>query len=147
MIQARRGRYTFALAVMILCLQANRGVAQSARNLKQLSLEDLMDIDVSSVDRMDNPLSDTAAAVSVLTADDIMRSGATNIPELLRYVPGVDVARSDSDHWSVSIRGFASQFSKYVLVLIDGRIVYTPLFEKVCSGTFRMLTCRKHPTY
>src|SRR6185503_18476531 len=104
---------------------------QNPPNFKRLSLEELLDIDVSSVERTENRLSDTPAAVAVLTAEDIRRSGATTLPELLRYVPGVEVARKDSDHWSVTVRGFGSQFSKNVLVLIDGRIVYTPLFEGV----------------
>lgn len=73
----------------------------------------------------------TPAAIYVLTQDDIRRSGATSIPELLRMVPGVEVARIDSDHWSVGIRGFGSEFSKSVLVLIDGRSVYSPLFSGV----------------
>jgi outer membrane cobalamin receptor len=73
----------------------------------------------------------TPAAIYVLTQEDIRRSGATTIPELLRLVPGVEVARIDSDHWAVGIRGFGSQFSKSVLVLIDGRSVYSPLFAGV----------------
>jgi iron complex outermembrane receptor protein len=67
----------------------------------------------------------------VLTQDDIRHSGATSIPELLRLVPGVNVAREQSDQWAVAVRGFNSQFSKGLLVLIDGRSVYTPLFEGV----------------
>jgi iron complex outermembrane receptor protein len=73
----------------------------------------------------------TPAAIFVLTQEDIRRSGATSIPELLRLVPGVAVAQTDSDHWSISTRGFAGQFSKSLLVLIDGRSVYTPLFSGV----------------
>lgn len=73
----------------------------------------------------------TPAAISVLTQEDIRRSGLTSIPELLRLVPGVEVARSDSNHWAVGIRGFGGQFSRSVLVLIDGRSVYTPLFAGV----------------
>jgi iron complex outermembrane recepter protein len=119
------------LFIILLSLPADPLRGQNAPNFKRLSLEELLDIDVSSVERTENPLSDTPAAVAVLTAEDIRRSGATSLPELLRYVPGVEVARKDSDHWSVTVRGFGSQFSKDVLVLIDGRIVYTPLFEGV----------------
>ena len=71
------------------------------------------------------------AAVFVITQEDIRRSGATSIPEALRLAPGVEVGRIDADHWSVAIRGFAGQFSKNLLVLIDGRSVYTPLFSGV----------------
>jgi iron complex outermembrane recepter protein len=73
----------------------------------------------------------TPAAVFVVTQDDIRRSGATSIPEALRLAPGVEVARIDANHWSVAVRGFAGQFSKSLLVLVDGRSIYTPLFEGV----------------
>ncbi|HEV2499909.1 MAG TPA: TonB-dependent receptor plug domain-containing protein, partial [Terriglobia bacterium] len=69
----------------------------------------------------------TPAAIYVITQDDIRRSGAASIPDVLRLVPGVEVAQMDSDHWAVAIRGFNSQFSRYMLVLIDGRNVYSPL--------------------
>jgi iron complex outermembrane recepter protein len=121
----------YLLFVTLLSAPAGPLRGQNAPNFKTLSLEELLDIDVSSVERMETRLSDTPAAVAVLTAEDIRRSGATSLPELLRHVPGVEVARKDSDHWSVTVRGFGSQFSKDVLVLIDGRIVYTPLFEGV----------------
>jgi iron complex outermembrane receptor protein len=99
--------------------------------LKQLSLEQLGDVQVTTVNKEPEEVWQTPAAVSVLTQDDIRRSGATTIPELLRLVPGVEVARSQSDAWAVGIRGFNSGFSKGLLVLIDGRSVYTPLFEGV----------------
>jgi iron complex outermembrane receptor protein len=68
----------------------------------------------------------------VLTSEDIARSGATSIPDALRLVPGVDVARIDtSRNWVVGVRGFGDQFSKSVLVLIDGRAAYTPLWAGV----------------
>ena len=74
----------------------------------------------------------TPAAIYVLTGEDIRRSGVTNIPDALRLIPGVNVARvNGSRNWAVGIRGFGDQFSKYVLVLIDGRSVYTPLFGGV----------------
>jgi iron complex outermembrane receptor protein len=103
-------------------------------DLGALSLEELMDIEIviTSASRHAEPLADTAASVFVLTADQIRRSGATSIPELLRLVPGVEVARIDSNRWAVSMRGFNEQFANKLLVLVDGRSVYTPLF----SGTF-----------
>ena len=104
---------------------------QSPNQLKQLSLAELGDVEVTTVAKLPEEVWHTPAAVFVLTQDDIRRSGASSIPELLRLVPGVDVAREQSDQWSVGIRGFNSQFSKGLLVLIDGRSVYTPLFEGV----------------
>ncbi len=99
--------------------------------LKELSLAQLGDVQVTSVSKEPEEVWDTPAAIYVLTGEDIRRSGATTIPEALRLVPGVEVARIDSDHWSIGIRGFGSGFSKSLLVLIDGRSVYTPLFAGV----------------
>ncbi len=99
--------------------------------LKKLTLEELSRIDVTSVSKEANRGFKTPAAIYVLTSDDIRRSGATNIPDLLRLVPGVDVAQIDSDKWAIGIRGFQGRLSKSVLVLIDGRSVYTPLFAGV----------------
>ena len=74
-------------------------------------------------------VSRTPAAIYVITGEDIRRSGATSIPEALRLAPGVEVARIDSNKWSIGIRGFGSRLNRSVLVLIDGRTVYTPLFD------------------
>ncbi|HEY4009983.1 MAG TPA: TonB-dependent receptor [Acidobacteriaceae bacterium] len=102
-----------------------------AQQLKQLSLAQLGDVEVTTVSKEPEEVWNTPAAIAVLTQDDIRRSGATSIPELLRLIPGVNVAREQSDQWAVGVRGFNSQFSKGLLVLIDGRSVYTPLFEGV----------------
>ncbi len=102
-----------------------------AGNLKQLSLEQLGDLRVTTTSKEPEEVWRTAAAIYVLTQEDIRRSGATSVPEVLRLVPGVEVARIDSSSWAVGIRGFGSGFSKSVLVLIDGRNVYTPLFAGV----------------
>ncbi len=99
--------------------------------LKQLSLEQLGNVEVTSVSKEPEQLRKTPAAIFVITQEDIRRSGATSVPEALRLAPGVEVAQVDSDHWSIAIRGFAGQFSKSLLVLIDGRSVYTPLFSGV----------------
>ncbi len=96
-------------------------------NLKGLSLEQLGNVEVTTASKEPEEVWRTPAAIYVITQEDIRRSGATSIPEILRLAPGVEVARIDSDHWAVGIRGFGSQFSKSVLVLIDGRSVYTPL--------------------
>ena len=101
------------------------------KDLNQLSLEELGNVEVTTVSKEPEQVWETPAAIYVLTQDDIRRSGATSIPELLRTVPGVEVARIDSDHWAVGVRGFGGEFSKSLLVLIDGRSVYSPLFAGV----------------
>jgi len=105
--------------------------AQEKRDLASLSVDDLMNVEVTSVSRKGQKLADTAAAVFVITQDDIRRSGATSIPEVLRMVPGVDVARVNGNSWAVSARGSNGQFANKLLVMIDGRSVYTPLFSGV----------------
>ena len=99
--------------------------------LKHLSLEQLGDVEVTTASKEPEQVWQTPAAIYVLTQDDIRRSGATSIPEVLRLVPGVEVARINSNSWAVGIRGFGSSFSKSVLVMIDGRSVYTPLYAGV----------------
>jgi iron complex outermembrane receptor protein len=100
-------------------------------DLTQLSLEELMDVEVTSVSKRAEPISAAAAAVFVITQEDLRRSGATSIPEALRMVPGVEVARIDASKWAISARGFNGRFANKLLVLIDGRSVYTPLFSGV----------------
>ncbi len=96
-----------------------------------MSLEDLVNIRVVSVTMKSAPLSETAAAVYVITEEDIRRSGARLIPEILRMVPGVQVGRIDANKWAVSARGFNDRFANKMLVLVDGRSVYSPLFSGV----------------
>jgi iron complex outermembrane receptor protein len=100
-------------------------------DLANQSLEDLMNVEVSSVSKREEKLSRTASAVFVITQKDIQSSGATNIPDLLRMVPGLDVAQINGNTWAVSARGFNDQFADKLLVLIDGRTVYSPLFSGV----------------
>src|ERR1700730_14435802 len=100
-------------------------------HLTQISLEDLGDIEVTTTSKEPIKASRTPAAIYVITQEDIRRSGATSIPEALRLAPGVEVARADSNTWSIGVRGFASTLSRDVLVLIDGRTVYTPLYAGV----------------
>src|ERR1700736_1937782 len=99
--------------------------------LKKLSVEQLLDIDVTSVSKYPEKLSAAAAAVTVLTQEDITRSGVTNIPDALRLVPGLEVAQVDAHTWAISSRGFNDVFANKLLVLMDGRSVYTPLFSGV----------------
>ncbi|HEX5426384.1 MAG TPA: TonB-dependent receptor [Candidatus Acidoferrales bacterium] len=120
-----------ALAIGQTSWAQNTPTNQSNETLKQLSLEQLGNVQVTTVSKEPEEVWKTAAAIYVLTGDDIRRSGATTIPDALRLVPGVEVAQIDSDHWAVGIRGFGSEFSKSVLVLIDGRSVYSPLFSGV----------------
>lgn len=96
-----------------------------------MSIEDLMEIRVKSVSKKEQRLSRAASAVFVITAEDIRRSGATNIPDLLRMVPGLDVAQVNSSTWAISSRGFNDEAANKLLVLIDGRTVYSPLFGGV----------------
>jgi len=98
----------------------------SATNLTDISLEDLMNIQVTSVSKKEQKLSQTGAAAYVITQEDIRRSGATNIPDLLRQAPGVEVAQIDANTYAISIRGFNDRLADKVLVMIDGRTVYTP---------------------
>jgi iron complex outermembrane receptor protein len=116
-----------------LCAAAALGPAQTptAKDLAQTSLEDLMNIEVTSVSKKEQKLSQVGAAVFVITQEDIRRSGSTNIPDLLRMVPGIHVAQIDANIWAISIRGFTDRYGDKVLVLIDGRSVYSPLTSGV----------------
>src|SRR5436305_2027403 len=99
--------------------------------LKRLSLEELMQIDVTSVSKRSERLSAAAAAITVVTDDDIRRSGATSLPEALRLATGLEVAQTDGQTWAMRARGFNLTTSNQLLVLIDGRSIYTPLFSGV----------------
>ena len=116
---------------MAAALAISTNAQEQTADLTKATLEDLMNIQVTSVSRREQKLSEVAAAVFVITPDDIRRSGATNIPDLLRIVPGLDVAQIDASTWAISARGFNLQFADKLLVLIDGRAVYTPLFGGV----------------
>jgi iron complex outermembrane receptor protein len=105
--------------------------SQVTPDVTAMSVEDLMNMQVTSVSKRTQKVADAAAAVFVITQEDIQRSGARNIPETLRMVPGIEVARLDSNKWAISTRGFNGRFADKLLVLIDGRSVYTPLFSGV----------------
>src|SRR5271169_1154315 len=104
---------------------------QQPEDLTKKSIEDLMNMEVTSASKKEQKLSRVAAAIFVITQEDIRRSGARNIPDLLRMVPGLDVAQINANSWAISSRGFNLQFADKLLVLIDGRAVYTPLFGGV----------------
>jgi iron complex outermembrane receptor protein len=97
----------------------------------ELSLEDILNIEITSVSKKAQSLSEAPAAIFVITNDDLRRSGVTNIPDALRMVPGLNVARIDSNKWAVTSRGFNGRFANKLLVLIDGRSVYAPSFSGV----------------
>ncbi len=116
---------------MLLVPRSARSQISTPQALADSSLEDLMNVEVTSVSRKEQKLSRTAAAAYVISQEDIRRSGATNIPDVLRMAPGVDVAQIDANTWAISIRGFNDQYANMVLVLIDGRTVYTPISSGV----------------
>jgi iron complex outermembrane receptor protein len=99
--------------------------------LKRKSVEELMDIEVTSVSKRPEKLSETASAIQVITAEDIRRSGVTSLPEALRLASNLEVAQVDSRQWAISARGFNNTLANKMLVLIDGRTVYTPLYAGV----------------
>ncbi len=105
--------------------------ASSSHNLMDLSIEELMNIEVTTASRQAQKLSQTSSAVFVITQEDIRRSGATSIPDALRMAPGVEVSRINADKWSISIRGFNGRFANKLQVLMDGRSVYNPLFAGI----------------
>jgi len=122
------------LAGFLSVLLAGSTVAQNSRNVPDvtaMSMEDLMNLQVTSVSKRTQKVADAAAAIFVITQEDIRRSGATSIPEALRLVPGLEVARIDQNKWAIGSRGFNGRFDNKLLVLIDGRSVYTPLFSGV----------------
>lgn len=105
--------------------------AVASTGLTELSIEELMNIEVTSVTKKPQKLYESAAAIYVITQEDIRRSGMTNIPELLRLVPGLNVAQIGANKWAISSRGFNGLYANKLLVLIDGRTVYSPLFNGV----------------
>lgn len=132
---AARLAATIFVALLFLS-DLSRGNPQPAPSnpaaLKGLSLEQLSAIEITTPSKQPQPAMKAPVAIYVITGDDIKRSGATCIPEALRAAPGVEVARIDGNKWSIGIRGFGSRLSRSVLVLMDGRTVYTELF----AGTY-----------
>lgn len=131
------GRPSAILAIVGLLLlpcdspaQGQRVISETAY-LKKLSLEELANVQVTTVSRKEQRASEAAAAVFVITEEDIRRSGARSIPEALRLAPNLQVARANSRTWAISARGFTAPFANKLLVLIDGRSVYSPLFSGV----------------
>ncbi|MEP7304319.1 MAG: TonB-dependent receptor [Acidobacteriota bacterium] len=126
-------RWGRLLAALFGLSVASGPVAAQGRvpDLSQLSIEDLMNIEVTSASRKEQRASDVAAAVFVITHDDIRRSGMSTIPDLLRLAPGVDVAQINANKWAVSVRGFNGLYANKLLVLVDGRSTYSRIFSGV----------------
>lgn len=121
---------TKKLALMVLCCLNSASAAQD-QSLFDLSLDELLSLKVVTSGKSEQSLEDTPRALYVFTQEDIRNSGATVLPEVLRMVPGVQVSQISAHRWAVSIRGFHQEFSDKLLVLIDGRAIYTPVFSGV----------------
>jgi iron complex outermembrane receptor protein len=131
----RAAAFATACAIVTALVLANARAAEddapAPDSLKELSLEQLMDLEVTSASRHPEKLSGVAAAIEVITGDDIRRSGATSLPEALRLATSLDVAQKNSHDWAITARGFNTALANKLLVMIDGRTVYTPLFSGV----------------
>lgn len=128
----RRIFFPFLLFCCLFCLFAPC-FAQSKESirLKELALEELLDLEITTASRKPQPLSSVASSVSILAPEQIRRSGATTFPDVLRLASGIHVIRSDSRTWGVSARGLNLNTANKLQVLMDGRILYTPLFGGV----------------
>jgi len=128
--------FPLILSVFLLSL-TNAGLCQTSdslpppRPLKQLSLEELMDIEVMSVSKRSEKLTEVASAIQVITQKDIRNAGVKTLAEALRLAPNLQVAQVNSSQWAISARGFNNVLANKLLVLIDGRTVYTPLYAGV----------------
>ena len=122
-----------ALVLVILGAWSGHVVAadDASPQFLDLSLEDLLKTEVTTAARKPQSVQATAAAVFVITREDIQRAGVTSIPDALAMAPGVEVARETNNHWAVSVRGFNNRFATKLLVLVDGRSIYSPLFSGV----------------
>jgi iron complex outermembrane receptor protein len=117
--------------VLLGACVATAAAGASPRDIADLSLEELARLEVTSVSRRGEPLSAAPASIYVITAEAIRRSGATSLPEALRLAPNLQVARIDATQYAISARGFNNAIGNKLLVLIDGRTVYTPFFSGV----------------
>ena len=117
-----------AVFVLLTLIATVPAAAQDDTDISGMSLEQLMNIEVTSVSKKAESLSDAPAAVFVITSEDIERGGFTSIPEVLRQVPGLYVTRINADWWSVSARGFSDYLNNKMLVLVDGRSLYDSEF-------------------
>src|SRR6266850_7160651 len=119
-----------SIALLLLPRQAMSS-EPGPQDLKRLSIEQLMQIDVTLAARRPEPIATAPTAISVITGDDIRRAGVTTIADAVALADGVDVARFNNGTWSVTARGFAAVAANKMLVMIDGRTTYSPLFTGV----------------
>jgi len=128
----RAGPCVRVLAAALVAAAVHGGAqAQSVASLLDLSLEQLANVEVTSVAKRPQRLADVAGSVYVISAEDIRRSGATSLPEVLRLAPNLQVARADANQYAITARAFNSVLANKMLVLVDGRTVYSPLFSGV----------------
>jgi iron complex outermembrane receptor protein len=106
-------------------------VSKSSDDLENFTLEQLVNVQVTSVSKKETDLFTSPAAVYVISQEDIRRSGMTTIPDLLRMVPGLEVAQINGNQWEITSRGFNGQAADLLLVMIDGRTVYSPMYGGV----------------
>jgi iron complex outermembrane receptor protein len=123
--------HTLFTALLLSAGAVSISHAEDDDNINNLSIEDLLNVEVTSVSKKAQSLNDAAAAIFVISQEDIKRSGATSIPEALRLAPGLDVARINANQWAISARGFNSRLAHNLQVLIDGRSVYNRAFAGV----------------
>ena len=119
------------LILISVMAEATENDTASLDSYLDMNIEELLSMEVTSVSKKKQRLSESAAAIFVITHDDIRRSGVTSIPEALRLAPGIQVAKIDNAKWAISSRGFNTQFVNKLLVLIDGRSVYTQSYSGV----------------
>jgi len=125
----RLKRNCIILSAMLVLLSAN--VQAENADYLDMPLEELLSMDITSAAKKEQRLRETAASAFIITREDIHRSGVTSIPEALRLAPGVQVARIDANKWAITTRGFNNQFANMLLVMIDGRTVYSPSISGV----------------
>jgi len=132
-------KITLSAAALGGALITPYALALDAVNYFELTLEQLLEVKVHSASKKNETIANAPAAVYVVTSEDIIRTGVTNIPDALRMVPGMQVARTDSNSWAISIRGFNSTLANKLLVLIDGRSIYNPVFGGVLWEAHNLL--------
>ncbi len=130
----RRVARAFAILALMGTLPSTAGAqtAGGSPDLRAMSLEQLMGVPVSVASRVPQSRLTAPASVTMITSDEIRQSGAVTLPEVLRMVPGLHVAQIDGNKWAMGIRGFTDRLARAMLVMIDGRAVYSPLF----AGTY-----------
>ena len=134
-----------SLCIVVVPHRSNAASADQAdilstNSLKSLSIEDLMNLEVTSVSKRGEPVSDAAAAVYVITRQEILNSGARSLPDILRLAPNLQVAQITANSFAITARGFNGPAASKLLVLIDGRSVYTPYHSGVSWDSQDVLT-------